>query len=635
MNLLSKILNNLNNNNNNIKTKDNHNILINNNYKTLLNILMIDDNIKHKFLIDTDFFNNIDFNNDKNIFNIINLTQTYFGKAILFNTINNYNSFNINNINNIHKTIDIINNSTNIDISYIKNIQDDLLWFYKPIDENLEKLINQLYFNFHNNDINKWLNSSSFFLNLSSIYNIYLFPLFNTIGPILSIIVPIILFKIFKINIPFNFFLKFFKYTIGDIKSPKKIFSIGIYIILYLYSIYKQFKHSYDLKQIVNQFHNKLISIKKFINTSKLIFSISPETFSNLNIDFNSLNFINYIPDKIKFIEFTGNILKYQSIFRNNDLLTNLFKLIGNYDFLLSINQLILSGNFSKTIFNNNDKPFIKCKDLYHPCLNNPTTNDIILNNNILIITGPNAAGKSTFIKSLTINIILAQTLGISSSKYFELTPFDNIITHINTPDSIGISSLFESEMYKCKDIINAISIDNSKKNFIVMDELFSSTNYREGYSATIAILNKIASFNNNITILTTHYEKLDKFFSTNKLLHKNHSNKSNNNKIKPLLKNITPNNNKEIIPNNNKQIIPNNNKTNNKNISDLLPNTNNFKFLFKMFPIHKVNDNISYTYKLTSGISKDFIALDILKNNGFDNDIVTNAMLICNNLIL
>jgi len=611
MNLLFKILNNYNKNiNNNLSDNNNNNIIKKNNnsdeYYNLLKILNIDSNIKHKFLIDTDFFNNIDFNNDKNIFNIINLTHTYFGKAFLFNAINNYNSFDIHNINNIHKTIDIINNSTNIDISYIKNIQDDLLWFYKPIDENLQKLINLLYFNFNNHNINKWLNSSSFFLNISSIYNIYLLPLFNTIGPILSILVPLILFKIFKINIPFNFFLKFFKYSIGDIKSPKKIFSIGIYVLLYLYSIYKQFKQSYDLKQIVNQFHNKLISIKKFILTSKLIFSISPQSFKHLNIDFNLFNFINFIPDNIKLFEFTGNILKYQSIFRNDDLLSNLFKLVGQYDFLLSINQLLNSGKFTKTIFNDKKTPFIKCNSISHPCLDNPITNDISLNNNILIITGPNAAGKSTFIKSLTINIILAQTLGISSSKYMELTPFDNIITHINTPDSIGVSSLFESEMYKCKDIINAISMDNSKRNFIVMDELFSSTNYREGYSATIAILNKIASFNNNITILTTHYEKLDKFFSTN--IKNNIKNKKN------LQKNLIKDN---------------------KNISQLLPNTNHFKFLFKMFPINKINDNISYTYKLTKGISKDFIALNILKNNGFDNDIISNAMLICNNLVL
>ena len=140
------------------------------------------------------------------------------------------------------------------------------------------------------------------------------------------------------------------------------------------------------------------------------------------------------------------------------------------------------------------------------------------------------------------------------------------------------------------------------------MDELFSSTNYREGYSATIAILNKIASFNNNITILTTHYEKLDNFFSTNKILNKNNKNTKKNIKKK---------------------------NTSTKNISDLLPNTFNHKFIFKMFPIHKIDDNISYTYKLTTGISKDFIALNILKNNGFDNDIISNAMLICNNLVL
>jgi DNA mismatch repair ATPase MutS len=55
--------------------------------------------------------------------------------------------------------------------------------------------------------------------------------------------------------------------------------------------------------------------------------------------------------------------------------------------------------------------------------INNIVQNSIDVKNNILI-TGPNAAGKSTFIKSVILNIILSQTIGISSAESFSLTPF-------------------------------------------------------------------------------------------------------------------------------------------------------------------------------------------------------------------
>ena len=60
-----------------------------------------------------------------------------------------------------------------------------------------------------------------------------------------------------------------------------------------------------------------------------------------------------------------------------------------------------------------------------NPNIDNIVKNDIVLDpNNNLVITGPNAGGKSTFIKSIAINIILSQTLCIAFCDKIELTPF-------------------------------------------------------------------------------------------------------------------------------------------------------------------------------------------------------------------
>ena len=187
-------------------------------------------------------------------------------------------------------------------------------------------------------------------------------------------------------------------------------------------------------------------------------------------------------------IEKLGDILYTVNYFRNNIKLSKLFRFIGEIDCIFCINHLICKNNYCFTKFKKSKNVYVYFKDLYHPSLINPIKNSIKIKNNITI-TGPNAAGKSTFIKAVTTNIILSQALGISSSKKAIITPFEYIKTHLNIPDTLNKESLFEAEMNKCKSIIDNIS---DKKSFIVLDELFSYTNYKEGLSGSCAILNRL-----------------------------------------------------------------------------------------------------------------------------------------------
>ena len=91
--------------------------------------------------------------------------------------------------------------------------------------------------------------------------------------------------------------------------------------------------------------------------------------------------------------------------------------------------------------------------------------NDIILDNkNNILITGPNAGGKSTFIKSIAINILLSQTICLSYCDKIELTPYYYIASQMNIVDNKGYESLFEAEMNR---IINNITI---RPNFFFPD---------------------------------------------------------------------------------------------------------------------------------------------------------------------
>jgi DNA mismatch repair protein MutS len=194
-----------------------------------------------------------------------------------------------------------------------------------------------------------------------------------------------------------------------------------------------------------------------------------------------------------------------------------------------------------------------------------------------IIITGPNMGGKSTFIKSLMLSVLFAQTLTISFSKSLEITPISFLQTYLNIPDCKGHESLFEAEMNRAYNYIKKIKeldglggLDGNKKfSLIIIDEIFSSTNPREGLAGAYAIANKMSQYTNNISIITTHYTELA-----------------------------------------------------------LLEKTRKFKN-YKI-PILRKKEMITYPYKLQRGVSQQYIAIELLKNKGFDDDIIKVANEIC-----
>jgi len=258
----------------------------------------------------------------------------------------------------------------------------------------------------------------------------------------------------------------------------------------------------------------------------------------------------------------------------------DLLKYIGEVDCYLSICKMIKSGYYSFPKFSQSKKPIIHVKDLWHPYLNPKTAvkNDINIGGdnqpNNMVITGPNAGGKSTFIKSVTLLLLFGQSLGIVPGTSCEFTPFKLLNTYLNIPDCKGKESLFEAEMHRARDHIRELeALDPNSKAFLVMDEIFSSTNPEEGISGGYAIAKKLGEFPNSVTLLTTHFTYL----------------------------------------------------------TNLEKDTDNY--MAHKIPINRVEGRIEYPYKLTKGVSDQFIALELLKHKGFDEDIIENAVEICKNI--
>ena len=179
-----------------------------------------------------------------------------------------------------------------------------------------------------------------------------------------------------------------------------------------------------------------------------------------------------------------------------------LFNYAGSIDAALSTASLRAGiGQYSTPVFTNASKE-LKTKNLYHPLLENCIPNSISINHRSILITGSNMSGKSTFIRSVGINSILAQTIYTCFADEFT-TPVLKVFSSIRITDSLsnGKSYYFEE--------VNTIGslIKESKKNYqslFIIDEVFKGTNTIERVAAAKAILSYL-NLNEHIVLVSTH----------------------------------------------------------------------------------------------------------------------------------
>ena len=145
-----------------------------------------------------------------------------------------------------------------------------------------------------------------------------------------------------------------------------------------------------------------------------------------------------------------------------------------------------------------------------------PVKNTIRCKKN-MIVTGPNASGKTTILKSTLINLLLTQQFGCGFYESATIKPFHHIHCYLNIPDTSGRDSLFQAEARRCKDILDIIQNHSKDDHFCVFDELYSGTNPEEAEQSAVAFMKYITKFKNVSCILTTHFIKVCKKLAKSK----------------------------------------------------------------------------------------------------------------------
>jgi DNA mismatch repair protein MutS len=167
--------------------------------------------------------------------------------------------------------------------------------------------------------------------------------------------------------------------------------------------------------------------------------------------------------------------------------------------------------------FVNSATPVLDISEYWHPLINPNTvvTNSLNMGNGAknLMITGPNAGGKTTSLMSLMINIIFAQSFGIAPSAKLVMTPFAKIHSYLDITTNLqeGLS-LFAAEVDRAKKLKNSImSCTGSQKTFTIIDEIFSGTNPDVASDVGSKFATQLGDISHSMTIITTHFPALTK----------------------------------------------------------------------------------------------------------------------------
>ena len=192
-------------------------------------------------------------------------------------------------------------------------------------------------------------------------------------------------------------------------------------------------------------------------------------------------------------------------------VLQEISNVLSELDMLMSFSVVAEENNYTRPTIT--DDRVIKIIDSRHPVVekvnkSDYVPNDIIMDNNvdILLITGPNMAGKSTYMRQLAIIVIMAQIGSFVPAKSCSIPIFDKIFTRIGASDDlVSGESTFMVEMKEA----NRALTDATINSLILFDELGRGTATYDGMSLAEAILEYIHNHIHAKTLFSTHYHEL------------------------------------------------------------------------------------------------------------------------------
>ncbi len=294
--------------------------------------------------------------------------------------------------------------------------------------------------------------------------------------------------------------------------------SSSAYVIYQIYMLYSTTETSISHYKKFRGFKENFNNIRGFIDNVIDIYKNDIFLFNEKLLIEPYIKEIDIAFSKKNISSIGSSVLLKKQIASHEHKFNSILQYIGLIDSFISISRLTKQGYVFPQFDFISDKPYINAIENWAPYLPpNQITNNCDLGTvkgaNTMIITGPNTSGKSTYLRNIMLSVLLAQTLGVTCCKNLRLTPFYQLFTYIDIPNIVRFKeSLFEAEISRCIEYCNILdNLPKDKFIFTIMDEIFTGTNPKEGIGGSYAVCEYLGNFENNLMVITTHFDKLTK----------------------------------------------------------------------------------------------------------------------------
>jgi DNA mismatch repair ATPase MutS len=181
-------------------------------------------------------------------------------------------------------------------------------------------------------------------------------------------------------------------------------------------------------------------------------------------------------------------------------------------DVLISMAKATQEYNLVFPEFIENENAHVDIKALRHIFVKDCKPNDFLMKdgNFFMFLTGPNMAGKTTYLKAAGVALFLAH-LGFGvPAESMKLTSFNNLYSSINTTDNLDKGySYFYSEVLRVKDA--ALLLKKHKRSFMIFDELFRGTNVKDAFDGSLLVIKGLLNWPGSVFLLSSHLLELAK----------------------------------------------------------------------------------------------------------------------------
>jgi hypothetical protein len=366
----------------------------------------------------------------------------------------------------------------------------------------------------------RFLNSNNLYLNLVLFWKTVFLPGFAILAPLIGILVPFFIFKLFgremsvpdyilhvrgsilkQMNVP-----QFFKsrYEGDRLGGFFEMLFVGFALIMFISGIWNQVTAAIHLRSIWFRLSGRGASVVALLQGVRRILEAFKNTKGAVRGALRDLIF----QGERALAECSG-LLDKSSIVCAGTLWNDPSAIFALRDWLGAVDAYTAIASLPVCIVKYGQKLGLEIKGLIHPFLSSCVQNNYSSAGHS-VLTGPNRGGKSTFCKALGLSLITAQSWGFAWAEKMSLQPFGAIHTALEPAGKLGYASTFEAEIVFAKSVLAV----KERPLFVMMDEIFHSTNAVDGVRASGVFMEALYSKQDCVSLISTHYRELATSFT-------------------------------------------------------------------------------------------------------------------------